>query len=1043
MALAKTTRPVVSRAIRRARLFRRLDAARARPVTWISGPAGIGKTTLAATYLSARRLRALWYQVDAGDVDVAGLFYYLGLAAPRRRRPLPLLTAEYQAGLSAFTRRFFRELYARLRPPFVIVFDNYQDAPAKAPLHEVMREALAEIPPGGRVIVLSRADPPRALARLRATRMMEVIDAGELKLTAPESRAIWHRLVPRAAGHQRGLHDMARGWAAGLVLLAEHAKAQSRVRHAPSGRTSEVLFDYFARELFTHMDADARSVLLHAAFLPGLTAAMAVAITGVPTAGDVLANLSRQSYFTTRHAGAEGAHSEPVYELHPLFRRFLLAEGERRLTPARRGAIQRAGARALEAADRAEDAASLLRDAKDWRALAKLVRDHARSLLAQGRNRTLDGWLRSLPEPLIAQDPWLSYWRAACRLGPAPREARQDCDQALAGFRASGDAAGAYLAWSSAVVSILYEAESARHFDRWIALLDDLQREFPKFPSEEIETRVASGMLSALTWRQPQHPDAPRWADRVFELSRRQQDPLARSHGFAWVMYHVQTGDFARAALMMPQLWELARLGESHPLAAVNALAPIVWMWVTGEEGSRRAALDGIELIRTTGILPEALHTFTLESAAMALSDGDLVAARRWLQEFAKDRARAGRAYLTWYHPYVTWEALLSGDVGRAASSARAALQCDTGRPLDEALGRLIAVQALHEAGERREARRNLAQTLALAETMRSPFIEFMARLLEAHIELEEGRDEAALTALRRAMMLGRQGGYSITYGWRPTVMARLCARALEAGIEVDYVDGLVRKRRLLLHPPSVEIEAWPWPVRVYTLGNFAVVRDDRPLTFTHKVQRRPLELLKALIAFGGRDVREDVLVDALWPEAEGDAAHRALTAALHRLRRLLGHNDALVRREGRVGINPSMVWVDAWAVERLLQRAHTERAIALYRGAFLAQEPDYAWAIPLRDRLARRLLHQLTAEAQAYVAQRQWEAAARRLEQALSIDPCAEDVARALIGAYKELGRTSDADRVYTALRGSLQAMRGAGPARETQDLWQSLRAG
>jgi DNA-binding SARP family transcriptional activator len=335
-----------------------------------------------------------------------------------------------------------------------------------------------------------------------------------------------------------------------------------------------------------------------------------------------------------------------------------------------------------------------------------------------------------------------------------------------------------------------------------------------------------------------------------------------------------------------------------------------------------------------------------------------------------------------------------------------------------------------------------------------------MARLLEAHIELDDGRDEAALTALRRAMMLGRQGGYSTTYGWRPTVMARLCARALEAGIEVDYVDDLVRKRRLLLHPPSVEIEAWPWPVRVYTLGNFAVVRHDRPLTFTHKVQRRPLELLKALIAFGGRDVREEALVDALWPEAEGDAAHLALTAALHRLRRLLGHNDALVRREGRVGINPSMVWVDAWAVEGLLQRAAeavrarhsddpppsaalTDRALALYRGAFLAQEPDYAWTTPLRDRLARRLLHQVTAEAQAHVGQRRWEAAARRFEQALSVDPCAEDVARALIGSYKELGRTSDADRVYTALRGSLQAMRGAGPARETQDLWQSVRAG
>ena len=168
MTLAKTTRPTLAATVARPRLFDRLDRAGRRPVTWVWGPPGAGKTTLVASYLAARKLRVLWYQLDEGDDDVATFFHYLGQAAPWRRRPLPHLTPEYRQRLSVFTRRYFRELYGRLKIPFALVFDNYQEVPADSLLHEVMREALAEIPTGGRLIFISRSEPPPAFARHRA-----------------------------------------------------------------------------------------------------------------------------------------------------------------------------------------------------------------------------------------------------------------------------------------------------------------------------------------------------------------------------------------------------------------------------------------------------------------------------------------------------------------------------------------------------------------------------------------------------------------------------------------------------------------------------------------------------------------------------------------------------------------------------------------------------------------------------------------------------------------------------------------------------------
>ena len=193
--LAKLTRPKVHRALPRERLFKRMDESLEQPLLWIVAPGGSGKTTLVASYLDARKLQSVWYQLDPGDADVATFFYYLAQSIPQSRnkraqQPLPLLTAEHQADLPGYYRHFFRAFFARLTAPAVLALDNYHEIPQASPLHGALEHAVQEAPEGINIVVMSRSQPPRTLVRLKSAERLDTLDWPQLRMTLEETREI-------------------------------------------------------------------------------------------------------------------------------------------------------------------------------------------------------------------------------------------------------------------------------------------------------------------------------------------------------------------------------------------------------------------------------------------------------------------------------------------------------------------------------------------------------------------------------------------------------------------------------------------------------------------------------------------------------------------------------------------------------------------------------------------------------------------------------------------------------------------------------------
>src|SRR6266853_4766853 len=139
---------------------------------------------------------------------------------------------------------------------------------------------------------------------------------------------------------------------------------------------------------------------------------------------------------------------------------------------------------------------------------------------------------------------------------------------------------------------------------------------------------------------------------------------------------------------------------------------------------------------------------------------------------------------------------------------------------------------------------------------------------------------------------------------------------------------------------------------RVHVLGRFRLTKGDTPITIPPRL-RKPQELLQALVAFGGTEVSAGVLIDALWPDSEGDAAYHALESTLYRLRQLLGAPDAVRMAGSKISLDRNQFWVDMWEFEQELQRPRDDatspaerigRIQQLYKGHFLEHGSEKPW---------------------------------------------------------------------------------------------------
>lgn len=500
------------------------------------------------------------------------------------------------------------------------------------------------------------------------------------------------------------------------------------------------------------------------------------------------------------------------------------------------------------------------------------------------------------------------------------------------------------------------------------------------------------------------------------------------------------------------------RLGEEWQHALVQALyqcAAPERAEAARSQASRHASLQA------AASLPATRLKRLLVQAQLAIGEGHADAGSQALARAEPLLHPRAPRQASWWHLLRSRLALMTGHHAEALTHARLALRLAGESRFPE---RWMGVTVMQEgqvqmaSGAPAQAAPFFERAGRAAVGSQADFCWCLAHFARALAHFETGADDDdARSELAQGLALAQRLHWLNFFRASPRVAAQVCALGLEHRIETAFVHEMIAARNLDAVRP--DLAAWPWPIRVLTLGRFQIEQGGVALAFGGKVARKPLELLQFTIASGGSDVSAATVMFALWRELEGDKAKSAFNVALHRLRKLLGKDDAITLELGRLSLNPKIVWVDCLAFEQLVDgvggvggaaqarlvpqaAANLRRAVALYRGAFLHETEDEPWQMVYRTRLASKFKRSVMQLVHRAAASGETPALRGLLERALELDPMAEDLARELMALLHDGGEQAAALNVFEHCRAAIHGGLGARPAASTLALVERIRA-
>jgi LuxR family transcriptional regulator, maltose regulon positive regulatory protein len=395
-------------AVLRQRLLDRLDIGARGPVTLVAAPAGAGKSALLSSWIAEGRPPGpvAWLSLDTDDADrrrfwrgvLAALAEATGdeavsalAVSPREPMSMGLVASALAGALEG------------VRQPVVLVLDDFHEVIDA--VHEDLERLVRFPPPALRLVIVTRADPPIGLGRLRLDGRLTEIRAADLNFSLDEAGTLFGAMgIALAPEDLATLWRRTEGWAAALrlaaVSLQHHSDPRAFIEHFAG--TDATISDYLVSEVLTRQPPELRAFLLRTSIVETLSAELADALTGATDGHAMLARLEHGGVLTTPLDERGTWH-----RYHPLFAELLRAELRAQL-PADVARLHRRAAAWL--ATHGDNAAALRHAAAGgaWDLAAELTTTRWFPMMINGEMGTLRPILEKMPREFVEASPELA-----------------------------------------------------------------------------------------------------------------------------------------------------------------------------------------------------------------------------------------------------------------------------------------------------------------------------------------------------------------------------------------------------------------------------------------------------------------------------------------------------------------------------------------------------------------------------------------------------------------------------------------------------------
>lgn len=390
----------------RPRLYERLAAIFDPALILVSAPTGFGKSTTVGAWVKTLGDNVAWVTLDAGDNDPTLFWSYL-LAGMQSAGVSVGAGVSHTLGADSDTivTTLINELVDRNKP-LVLVLDDYHVIAERA-IHAAIGSLLEHIPTRTTLVLITRADPPLALGRLRATGQMIELRAADLRFTPEEVRTFLHASMtpPPTPDNVAALASRTEGWPAGLQLaaLALRGHPDPAAFVDTFAGSHHYIVEYLSEEVISQQPEDVQLFLLETAHLGQLSAPLCDAVTGRCNGESMLRHLREHNLFVVdldstqtwgryqhlfadllRHRQRQQLEPELIRELHARTSDWYRTNGQIR------------------------DAIEYALMGESYDRATRLLEDNWHHIQHRGEMSSMRRWLAALPDSLVKSSAPLS-----------------------------------------------------------------------------------------------------------------------------------------------------------------------------------------------------------------------------------------------------------------------------------------------------------------------------------------------------------------------------------------------------------------------------------------------------------------------------------------------------------------------------------------------------------------------------------------------------------------------------------------------------------